>query len=104
MGNVIQNSYILQDNPIPTEKNDINEGVIPLNTQELLIIPESPELYFDSSSESSKSSSNESYNNPIEIKKKVEFFISNNCNFSYNKTYENLNTISEGNYSKDINL
>ena len=102
LGNNFQNSIILQDNSIASDKMEMNEG-LPFPGQELLIIPESPEFDSESSSENSKSS-NESNSKSEEVKKKVELTISENNNFSYNKVYDNLNIISEGNYSKDVNL
>ena len=100
----LQTSYILQDNSIASDRIDINEGLVnPINGQELLIIPESPEFDSESSSENSKSS-NDSNTITLEEKKKIELSISENFNFSYSTTYENMDSISEGNYSKDINL
>ena len=87
------------------------------NPQELFLIPEC--LDDSSSSESSSENSSESKNsekkeetiyknesrlNENNIKKKIELSISENTNFTLNTTYENLNQISEGNYSKDENL
>jgi hypothetical protein len=104
-----QNSYFLQENSIMTDKGEINEGLTQLNGingQDLLIIPESPEFDSESSSDNSKSSSNSNSDSDSasETKKVVEFSISENMNFNYLSTYQNLNTISEGNYSKDTNL
>ena len=102
--NNFQSSIIIRNNSITSEKIENNEGIInPLLGQELLIIPESPEFDSESSSDNSKSS-NDSINKNIEEKKKVELSISKNNNFCYNKIYDNLNIISEGNYSKDNNL
>ena len=93
------------------------------NPNELFLIPESIEL--SSSSESSSENSNEpnssnknegnsknnSKNNSNENnksnntkKKEWELTISENNNFSLNNTYENINKLSEGNYTKDENL
>ena len=104
-----QNSYFLQDNSINSDKGEIIEGLTQLNGingQDLLIIPESPEFDSESSSENSKSSNSNSNSNSSSVskKKKVELSISENMNFNYISTYQNLNTISEGNYSKDTNL
>ena len=100
----LQTSLLMQDNSITSERPEINEVINPINGQELLIIPESPEFDSESSSENSKSS-NESNTISIEgKKKKMELSISENVNFSFSTTYANLNTISEGNYSKDVNL
>jgi hypothetical protein len=88
------------------------------NPQELFLIPESLEISSsDSSSENSDESSEEKNSSKInnskndsklneknEKKKEVELSISENYNFSLNNTYENLNKLSEGNYSKDENL
>ena len=66
-----QKSYILQNdnsNSKMTEKNEI-ERIPQLNGQNLLIIPEYPELDSGSSSENSKSS-NESDSNSISVEKK----------------------------------
>ena len=90
------------------------------NPHELFLIPETIEL---SSSESSSDNSSESkssenkeesaktdninntkINENIIKKKEVELTISENTNFTLNTSYENLNTLSEGNYSKDENL
>ena len=90
------------------------------NPQELFLIPECLE---DSSSESSSENSSDSKSsekkekeennykskngsklNENNDKKKIELTISENTNFTLNMTYENLNKISEGNYSKDENL
>ena len=94
------NSSILQDNSITSEKFEMNDGINQINGQELLIIPESPEF----NSEEESSSENSKSSNETVQKKKVELSISENFNFSYSTTYENLNSISEGNYSKDENL
>ena len=105
IGYGLQNSYFLQDNSILSDRGEINEGITQFNGnngQDLLIIPESPEFDSESSSENSKSSNSNSSSSFEE--KKVELSISENMNFSYCSTYENLNNISEGNYSKDSNL
>ena len=94
------NNNTIQDNSLVSDKN---EGINPLNGPELLIIPESPEFDLESSSENSNSS-NDSKSKSNEEKKKIELYISENNNFSFNTIYDNLNTISNGNYSKDINL
>ena len=98
-----QASYIIRNNSLTSDKIENNEIINPILGQDLLIIPESPEFDSESSSDNSKSS-NESINKNVEEKKKVELSISENYNFSYNKIYDNLNIISEGNYSKDNNL
>ena len=100
-----QDSYFLQNNSIMSDKGEINEGITQFNGfngQDLLIIPESPEFDSESSSENSKSSNSNS--DSVSEKKKVELSISENINFNYISQYQNLNTISEGNYSKDTNL
>ena len=99
----LQTSLLMQDNSITSERPEINEGINPLFGQELLIIPESPEFDSETSSENSKSS-NESNDIVEEKKKNIELSISENNNFSFSTTYDNLNTISEGHYSKDVNL
>ena len=99
-----QTSLLMQDNSLTSERPELNEVVNPLNGQELLIIPESPEFDSESSSENSKSSNESNAISIQEKKKKMELSISESFNFSISKTYENLNTISEGNYSKDVNL
>jgi hypothetical protein len=105
-----QNSYFLQDNSIMSDKGDINEGITQINGingQDLLIIPESPEFDSESSSSENSKSSNSNSNSAsfsVSKAKKVELSISENMNFNYISTYQNLNTISEGNYSKDTNL
>ena len=90
------------------------------NPYELFLIPEDIEL---SSSQTSSEDSSESNTDKNEessnknslknnsklkesnIKKKeVELSISENNNFTLNSTYDNLNKLSEGNYSKDDNL
>ena len=110
----------LNINPnINTNTNiNINPFHIPINHEppDLFLIPESLEF---SSSESSSDNSNNSENkerekknddskliklNEIEPKKEVELSISKNTQFTLNTTYENLNQLSEGNYSKDENL
>ena len=104
-GTGIQSSYLMQDNSLENAKVDMNEGVINnLNGQELLIIPETPEFDSESSSENSKSSNESNTISVKEPKKIVELSISENMNFSYSTTYDNLDSISEGNYSKDVNL
>jgi hypothetical protein len=99
----LQTSLLMQDNSITSERPEINEGINPLFGQELLIIPESPEFDSETSSENSKSS-NESNDIVEEKKKNIELSISENNNFPFSTTYDNLNTISEGHYSKDVNL
>jgi hypothetical protein len=110
----------LNINPNPNINTNININPfhIPINhePQEIFLIPESLEF---SSSESSSDNSNNSENkerekknddskliklNEIEPKKEVELSISKNTQFTLNTTYENLNQLSEGNYSKDENL
>jgi hypothetical protein len=54
--------------------------------------------------ENNYKSKNGSKLNENNDKKKIELTISENTNFTLNMTYENLNKISEGNYSKDENL
>jgi hypothetical protein len=102
------------------EQNE-NEGIVPinnnnifnfnLNPQDLLIIPESPELDSQLSSSSSTSSDYDSKLSKesdekisVKEKSKIEFSICKNINFSYETNYENMNKISDGNYSKDSNL
>ena len=99
----VQNSDV-QENSMASDKIEMNEGLpLPLGGQELLVIPESPEFDSESSSSENTKSSNES--NSLEKEKtKVELTISENYNFSYSKVYDNLDIISDGNYSKDINL
>ena len=103
-GTGIQSSCLMQENSLENVKLDMNEAINNLNGQELLIIPESPEFDSETSSENSKSSNESNSISVEEPKKKIELSISENMNFSYSTTYDNLNTISEGNYSKDINL
>ena len=89
------------------------------NPQDLFIIPESLEFSSSESSSEFLSESKSSEENSINkndyskniskskeniSKKKMELSISENNNFTLNSTYENLNIISEGNYSKDENL
>ena len=100
--NELQNNCILQDNTIISHGVNIKDGEPQINGQKLLIIPESSEFNSESSSENSKSSNK---SNSISVKKKeIEISISENFNFNYSNTYENLNSISEGYYSKDENL
>ena len=99
---LLHKSNFLQDNSSSTERMNINEGIVKINGQDLIIIPESSEFDSESSSRNSKSS-NLSVS-PNIVQKKVELSISENFNFCFNSKYENLNTISKGNYSKDINL
>ena len=100
----VQTNFLMQDNSLTSERPEINEVINPLNGQELLIIPESPEFDSESSSENSKSSIESNTISVVDKKQKIELSISENINFSFGKIYENLNTISEGNYSKDVNL
>ena len=101
----LQNSsYISHDNSGISDKNEMNEGVTQINGQELLIIPESPEFNSEEEEEEESSSENSKNSNETVKKKKIELSISENFNFSYSMTYENLNSISKGNYSKDENL
>ena len=103
--------------PIPQS----NEFIPFFNPQELFLIPESIELSSSESSsenssdsssnkkeESSNKNNNSKINNKIkennEEKKKIELTISENTNFTLNNTYDNLNKLSEGNYSKDVSL
>ena len=93
------NNNIINDNTLEIDKN---EDFNPIKGQELLIIPESPEFNSESSSENSNS-----FNDSKSIDKekiKLEFSISENINFSFNSLYDNLNIISDANYSKDVNL
>ena len=91
-------------------------------TQQIFLIPDSLELSSSSSeisSEDSKETNNsknkekedENENmivsrkvNEITSKKEIELSISQNTSFTLNTTYENLNNLSEGNYSKDESL
>ncbi len=98
----LQSNLMMQDNSMTSDH--INEVMVnPLAGQELLIIPESPEFDSESSSENSKSS-NDSNTLTLPEKKQVELSISENFSFSYSTTYDNMDSISEGNYSKDVNL
>ena len=100
----VQNSDA-QENSTVSDKIEMNEGLpLPLGGQELLVIPESPEFDSETSSSENTKSSNESNSVLEKEKTKVELTISENYNFSYNKIYDNLDIISDGNYSKDINL
>ena len=56
--------------------------------------------------EQDKKSENSSKSKAKEIteKKKVELSISQSTSFSLNQSYENINQLSEGNYSSDENL
>jgi hypothetical protein len=95
------NSIIIQDNCLTSDKPEMNDGMNGFKEQELLIIPESAEFDSDySSSKNSKDSNSTSVNH----RKKVELSISQNTNFSFSSIYDNINKISEGNYSTDDNL
>ena len=102
IGYGLQSNVMMQENSMTSD--NINEVMVnPLAGQELLIIPESPEFDSESSSENSKSS-NDSNTLTLPEKKQVELSISENFSFSYSTTYDNMDSISEGNYSKDVNL
>ena len=113
----------------PTIHPNLNNNIItspPLipkyETQQIFLIPDSLELSSSSSeisSEDSKETNNsknkekedENENmiisskvNEITSKKEIELSISQNTSFTLNTTYENLNNLSEGNYSKDESL
>ena len=97
-----------------------NEFVTFHNPNELFLIPESLEI--SSSSESSSENSEDSNKNnnsekkeennninnnklnEISKKKEIILTISENTNFTLNNSYENINKLSEGNYTKDENL
>ena len=111
------NHYDINQNPFQIPQH---HEMIPIpNPQELFLIPESLEVSSsDSSSENSSDSDNSSKKEeenkdskksnsklcePPPIKK-VELSISQSTNFSLNRSYENINKLSEGNYIKDQNL
>ena len=117
-----------QFHTIIDEKQELSQEQYPIampmpNPYELLMIPETLEIpSSDESSEDSDNSSNgekkeesidNNQKNYLINEKKVDekkdkkinnFIISQNINFSFNSTYENLNKISENNYAKDENL
>ena len=117
-----------QFHAIIDEKQELSQEQYPIampmpNPYELLMIPETLEIpSSDESSEDSDNSSNgekkeesidNNQKNYLINEKKVDekkdkkinnFIISQNINFSFNSTYENLNKISENNYAKDENL
>ena len=98
------NSIIIHDNCITSDKPELNDGMNYVKEQELLIIPESAEFDSDYSSSKNSKISKESSSTSVNQKKKVELSISQNTNFSFSSIYDNINKISEGHYSKDVNL
>jgi len=123
--NINSNINNLNQNPFYFPQQHQEFVNIP-NPQELFLIPESLELSSsETSSENSSNSDNTSKNNNEEKnsnsnktqkkdknksttenppKKELILSISTNTNFTLKTTYDNLNTLSEGNYSKDENL
>ena len=115
--NLNLNQYNINQNPFQIPQH---HEIIPFpNPQELFLIPESLEVTSSESSSENSSESNDSEKKDDEEKnntknneklidppqkKKVELSISENTNFTLNRSYENLNKLSEGNYTKDINL
>ena len=111
--NLNLNQYNINQNPFQILQH---HEIIPLeNPQELFIIPESLEASLSKSSSDNSIESDDSLKkvdeekNTYKIndklsdppqKKKVELSISENKNFSY----ENLNKLFEGSYTKDKNL
>ena len=114
-------------NPNPSQNMMSNEIMNSSNMHQgyeprgLFIIPEGVELSSSESSSDNSSDSDDSkskekeksseetnnnnkISNDIAPKKEIELSISENNNFTLNTTYENLNKLSEGNYSKDENL
>ena len=98
------NSIIIHDNCLTSDKPEMNDGMNGIKEQELLIIPESAEFDSDYSSSKNSKISKDSYSTSANHKKKVELSISQNTNFSFSSLYDNINKISEGNYSTDANL
>ena len=114
-----------QDNSNSNLNPDMNQNFLPYSTpqeffqfqnpNELFLIPElsSSESSSENSDESNSSEKNEAssknnskndLNENSTKKKEWELSISENNNFTLNMTYDNINKLSEGNYSKDENL
>ena len=98
------NSIIIHDNCITSDKPEMIDGMNGIKEQELLIIPESAEFDSDYSSSKISKVSKDSSSTSVNQKKEVELSISQNTNFSFSSVYDNINKISEGNYSIDANL
>jgi hypothetical protein len=107
------------------QMNTNNEFVTFHNPNELFLIPEDLEITSSETSSSENSSESNNNNNSekkeeknsnnnnnnsnnklneVPQKKEIILSISENTNFTLNNTYDNLNKLSEGNYSKDDNL
>ena len=106
------------------QMNTNNEFVTFHNPNELFLIPEDLEITSSETSSSENSSESNNNNNSekkeeknsnnnnnnsnnklneVPQKKEIILSISENTNFTLNNTYDNLNKLSEGNYSKDDN-
>ena len=98
------NSIVIHDNCVTSDRPEMNDGLNGIKEQELLIIPESAEFDSDYSSSKNSKISKDSNSTSVNHRKKVELSISQNTNFSFSSVYDNINKISEGNYSTDDNL
>ena len=92
------NSIVIHDNCVTSDRPEMNDGVNGIKEQELLIIPESAEFDSDYSSSKNSKISKDSNSTSVKLTKKVELSISPNTNFSFSSVYDNINKISEGNY------